>query len=46
MASDTKKTELRRRRKKASVGRQQSKKRARAGTPKFPINPEGTKKSA
>jgi hypothetical protein len=46
MASDTKKTELRRRRKKASVGRQQSKKRARAGTPKFPINPEGAKKSA
>jgi hypothetical protein len=45
MASDTKKTELRRRKKRASVGRQQSKKRARAGTPKFPIHPEG-KKSA
>jgi hypothetical protein len=41
MASDTKKTELRRRKKKATVGRQQSKKRARAGTPKFPIHPEG-----
>jgi hypothetical protein len=41
MASDTKKTEMRRRKKKATVGRQQSKKRARAGTPKFPIHPEG-----
>jgi hypothetical protein len=41
MASDTKKTELRRRKKKATVGRQQSKKRARVGTPKFPIHPEG-----
>lgn len=43
MASDTRKTELRRRNKRASVGRQQSKKRARAGTPKFPIHPEGKK---
>ena len=46
MASDTKKTELRRRKKRASLGRQQSKKRTRAGTPKLPIHPEGSKKSA
>lgn len=45
MASLTQKTKLRRRKKKASVGRQQSKKRARAGTPKFPIHLED-KKSA
>jgi hypothetical protein len=38
MASDTRKTELRRRKKRASVGRQQAKKRARASTPKFPIH--------
>ncbi|HET6339191.1 MAG TPA: hypothetical protein VFG30_38490 [Polyangiales bacterium] len=44
MASDTKKTELRRRRKQASNGRQQAKKRARAGTPKFPIHQEGSGK--
>ena len=43
MASLTRKTEQRRRKKRASVGRQQAKKRARAGTPKFPINPEATK---
>lgn len=43
MASDTKKTELRRRNKRASVGRRQSKKRAKVGTPKFPINPEQSK---
>ncbi len=40
MASDTKKTEARRRRKRSTVGRKQSKLRARAGTPKFPIHPE------
>jgi len=40
MASDTRKTELRRRRKRARVGKQQSKARARVGTPKFPIHPE------
>lgn len=40
MASDTRKTELRRRRKRASVGRQQAKVRAKSGTPKFPIHPE------
>ena len=39
MASDTRKTELRRRKKRARVGKQQAKKRAKAGTPKFPINP-------
>lgn len=43
MASDTKKTENRRRRKRASVGRAQAKKRARAGTPKFPIDPAKSK---
>jgi hypothetical protein len=40
MASLTQKTEQRRRKKRASNGRKQSKLRARAGTPKFPINPE------
>jgi hypothetical protein len=43
MASDTKKTELRRRKKRARVGRQAAKQRAKAGTPKFPIHPEGSK---
>jgi hypothetical protein len=43
MASDTKKTEARRRRKRATVGRAQAKKRAKAGTPKFPIHPEKSK---
>lgn len=46
MASDTKKTELRRRKKQARIGRQQAKKRTKAGTPKFPIHLEGDKKSA
>jgi hypothetical protein len=40
MASDTRKTKLRRRRKRASVGRQQAKLRTRESTPKFPIHPE------
>ena len=40
MASDTRKTEARRRKKRATNGKQQSKLRARNGTPKFPINPE------
>jgi len=44
MASDTRKTEMRRRKKRASNGKQQSKVRARSGTPKFPINPEGESK--
>jgi hypothetical protein len=43
MASLTQKTEMRRRKKRASVGRQQAKKRTRESTPKFPINPEPTK---
>jgi hypothetical protein len=42
MASDTRKTEQRRRRKRARVGKQQSKVRARAGTPKFPVHLEET----
>jgi hypothetical protein len=40
MASDTQKTEKRRRKKRATVGRQAARKRTREGTPKFPINPE------
>lgn len=44
MASDTLKTEMRRRKKRAANGKQQAKVRARAGTPKFPIHPEGDKK--
>ena len=40
MASDTQKTERRRRHKRASVGKRQAKERARKGTPKFPIHPE------
>jgi hypothetical protein len=40
MASRTKVTKLRRRRKRASNGRQQKKARTKVGTPKFPINPE------
>jgi hypothetical protein len=40
MASDTQKTEKRRRAKRASVGKRQAKKRTRAATPKFPIHPE------
>ena len=43
MASDTKKTENRRRAKRASVGRAKAKKRTRAATPKFPIHPEKSK---
>jgi hypothetical protein len=42
MASDTKKTEMRRRKKRATNGKQQAKRRAREGTPKFPLNPEDT----
>lgn len=43
MASDTRKTEMRRRKKRATNGKQQAKVRARNGTPKFPINPEEAK---
>jgi hypothetical protein len=39
MASDTKKTEMRRRKKQSSVGRKNAKKRTRSPTPKFPIAP-------
>lgn len=38
MASDTRKTDRRRRRKQASNGKQQAKKRTKVGTPKFPIH--------
>jgi len=41
MASLTQKTEKRRRKKRASNGKDQAKLRARNGTPKFPIHPEG-----
>lgn len=40
MASDTKKTEMRRRKKRATLGKQQAKRRLREATPKFPIHPE------
>jgi hypothetical protein len=40
MASDTQKTERRRRHKRATVGKRQAKLRTRTGTPKFPIHPE------
>ena len=43
MASLTQKTRQRRRKKRSSVGRDQSKLRTRGGTPKFPINPEADK---
>ena len=43
MASDTRKTEMRRRKKRATNGKQQAKLRARAGTPKFPIQPGDSK---
>ena len=46
MASLTRKTEMRRRKKQASNGKQQSKLRARKGTPKFPIHPEQTSSAA
>ena len=46
MVSNTKQTERRRRAKRSTVGRAQKRERAKAGTPKFPIQPEGeTKKS-
>lgn len=38
MASDTLKTEARRRKKRATNGKQQAKVRTRNGTPKFPIH--------
>jgi hypothetical protein len=41
MVSNTQQTERRRRMKSATVGRAQKKGRARAGTPKFPIHPDG-----
>jgi hypothetical protein len=46
MVSDTKITERRRRMKRASVGRAQKKERTKAGTPKFPIHPEGAPAAA
>jgi hypothetical protein len=39
MASNTQVTKKRRRRKRAAVGRQNKRERAKAGTPKFPIQP-------
>jgi hypothetical protein len=46
MVSSTKQTERRRRIKAATVGRAKKKDRARQGTPKFPIHPEGEKAAA
>ena len=43
MVSDTKITERRRRMKRATVGRAKKKERTKAGTPKFPIQPEEKK---
>ncbi|UJR80523.1 hypothetical protein [Sandaracinus amylolyticus] len=43
MVSNTKQTERRRRAKRATVGRAQKRERTKAGTPKFPINPEEKK---
>ena len=40
MASLTQITKRRRRRKRAAVGRRKKRARAKAGTPKFPIQPE------
>lgn len=40
MVSDTKKTERRRRAKRATNGRDKKKARAKQGTPKFPIDPK------
>lgn len=42
MVSSTKQTERRRRMKAATNGRSKKVARAKAGTPKFPIHPEGT----
>ncbi len=44
MVSSTKQTERRRRAKQASAGRAQKRERTKAGTPKFPIHPEGAPK--
>jgi hypothetical protein len=41
MVSDTQKSERIRRRKRATEGKRNKKARTRAGTPKFPIHPEG-----
>lgn len=43
MVSDTCKTERRRRHKRATVGRDQKRIRAKNSTPKFPIQPEEKK---
>ena len=42
MVSDTQRTERIRRRKRATGGKRNKKARTRAGTPKFPIHPEGS----
>lgn len=46
MVSSTKQTERRRRAKQATLGRAQKRARAKAGTPKFPIQPESAPKKA
>ena len=43
MVSDTKKSWNRRENKTAKLGRKHKKARTKAGTPKFPIHPEGKK---
>lgn len=46
MASLTRKTEMRRRKKRASNGKHEAKRRAQKGTPKFPIHPESEANTA
>jgi hypothetical protein len=46
MVSNTQQTERRRRMKQATVGRSQKRARTKAGTPKFPVHPEGSEKKS
>jgi hypothetical protein len=46
MASATQQTERRRAMRKSKLGKKQKKARVKAGTPKFPIHPEGKKPAA
>ena len=46
MASATQQTEKRRKIRKQNLGKKKKKAREKAGTPKFPIHPEGKKTAA
>ena len=46
MASATQQTERRRAMRKSKLGKKQKKARVKAGTPKFPIHPDGKKPAA